>query len=113
MKKIHTDDQKYFRAKKKVDNLKGFYSNLLAYCLVIPFLIFINLMTSPDHYWFWYPAIGWGIGIVFHAVGVFNHTSFFVLFNIILFIMSRKFSIFVKTLFDIFKISNKEYKSFI
>lgn len=77
MEKIYTDDQKYLRAKKKVDNLKGFYSNLLAYCLVIPFLIFINLMTSPDHYWFWYPAIGWGIGIVFHAVGVFNRTSFF------------------------------------
>ena len=77
MEKLDTEEQKYLLAKKKVDNLKGFYSNLLAYCLVIPFLIFINLMTSSGHYWFWYPAIGWGIGIVFHAVGVFNHTSFF------------------------------------
>jgi hypothetical protein len=77
MENKYTEEQKYLRAKKKVENLKGFYSNLLAYCLVIPFLIFINLMTSRDHYWFWYPAIGWGIGIVFHAVGVFNHTSFF------------------------------------
>ena len=77
METKYTEEQKYLRAKKKVENLKGFYSNLLAYCLVIPFLIFINLMTSPGHQWFWYPMIGWGIGIVFHAVGVFNHTSFF------------------------------------
>ncbi len=76
MKTIDSEEQKYSRAKKKVENLKGFYSNLLAYCLVIPFLIFINLMTSPHHLWFWYPMVGWGIGIVFHAVGVFNKTSF-------------------------------------
>lgn len=77
MEKIVTEEQKYLRAKKRVKDLKGFYGNLLAYCLVIPFLVFINLMTSPDHLWFWYPMIGWGIGIVFHAVGVFNRTSFF------------------------------------
>ena len=75
MKTYKTDEDKYLRAKKKVDDLKGFYSNLLSYCLVIPFLIFINLLTSPDHYWFWYPMIGWGIGICFHAWGVFNRSS--------------------------------------
>ncbi|MBK5207902.1 MAG: 2TM domain-containing protein [Flavobacteriaceae bacterium] len=73
MKTYYTEEDKYIRAKKKVDNLKGFYSNLLSYCLIIPFLIFINLMTSPNHLWFWWPMIGWGIGIIFHAFGVFNH----------------------------------------
>ena len=72
MKTYNTEEDKYSRAKKKVDNLKAFYSNLLSYCLVIPFLIFINLMTSPHHHWFWYPMIGWGIGICFHAFGVFS-----------------------------------------
>ena len=57
MKTYYTEEDKYIRAKKKVDNLKGFYSNLLSYCLVIPFLIFINLMTVPEHHWFWYPAV--------------------------------------------------------
>ena len=70
MKTYNTEENKYLRAKKRVDNLKGFYSNLLAYCLVIPFLIFINLMTVPEYLWFWYPLIGWGIGICFHAFGV-------------------------------------------
>lgn len=73
MKTNFSEEDKYLRAKKKVENLKGFYSNLLSYCIVIPFLIFINLMTSPDHLWFWWPMFGWGIGIVFHAFGVFYH----------------------------------------
>ena len=30
-------------------------------------------MTSPNHLWFWWPMFGWGIGIIFHAFGVFNH----------------------------------------
>ena len=73
MKTYYTEEDKYIRAKKKVDNLKGFYSNLLAYCLIIPFLIFINYMTSPNHLWFWWPMFGWGIGIAFQAFSVFNH----------------------------------------
>ena len=72
----YSKKDKYIKAKKRVDNLKGFYANIIAYCIVIPFLIFINLMTSPDHLWFWYPMIGWGIGIIFHAVGVFNKNIF-------------------------------------
>ena len=58
------------KSKKKVDDIKGFYWNLLSYCLVIPFLIFVNLMTSPGYHWFWWPMLGWGIGMVFHAYGV-------------------------------------------
>lgn len=73
MKTYYSEEDKYIRAKKKVENLKGFYSNLLAYVLVIPFLIFINLKTSPNHLWFWWPMLGWGVGIVFHAFGVFGH----------------------------------------
>ncbi len=77
MKTIYSEEEKYIRAKKKVDNVKGFYSNLLAYCLVIPFLFFINYMTSPSYWWFWWPALGWGIGIGFHAFGVFGNNLIF------------------------------------
>ena len=73
MKTYYTEENKYIKAKKKVENLKSFYSNLIAYCLVIPFLIFVNLMTSPNHLWFWWPMFGWGIGICFHAFGVFGY----------------------------------------
>ena len=77
MKRDFTEEQKYLRAKKKVDDLKGFYWNVISYVLVIPFLIFINLMTSPGYHWFWFPMAGWGIGIAFHAYGVFGTGIFF------------------------------------
>lgn len=64
--------QAYARASKRVKDLKGFYSNLIAYCVVIPFLIFINLSTAPEYYWFWWPALGWGIGVALNALQVFG-----------------------------------------
>src|SRR5210317_1953081 len=77
MKEQYSDEIKYQRAKKRVEDIKGFYGNLLSYCLVIPFLIFINRMTSPHFNWFWFPMIGWGIGILFHGWSVYGQNMFF------------------------------------
>jgi sensor histidine kinase YesM len=55
--------EKYIRAKKRVDELKGFYYGLVSYCVVIPFLIFVNYRTNWEHQWFWYPMFGWGLGV--------------------------------------------------
>ena len=62
----------YERASKRVKELKGFYGNLISYCLVIPFLIFVNLYTAPKYHWFWWPMLGWGIGLASHALQVFG-----------------------------------------
>lgn len=62
----------YDRATKRVKEMKGFYGNLISYCLVIPFLIFINLRTSPQYMWFWWPMLGWGIGVASHGFQVFG-----------------------------------------
>ena len=67
-----SDSEKYLRATKKVKEIKDFYNNLMMYCIMIPWLIFINLRFSPRHYWFFYPMIGWGIGLVFHGIGAFG-----------------------------------------
>lgn len=67
-----TQNSAYERASKRVKELKGFYGNLISYCLVIPFLIFVNLYTSPKYYWFWWPMLGWGIGLASHAFQVFG-----------------------------------------
>ncbi len=58
-------------AKDRVEELRGFYSHLAAYVLVNCFLFFVNLQTSPNHLWFYWPLMGWGIGLALHAVGVF------------------------------------------
>lgn len=62
----------YERASKRVKELKGFYGNLISYCIFIPFLIFINLWTSSQYHWFWWPVLGWGIGVISHALQVFG-----------------------------------------
>lgn len=64
-------DDSYVRARKHVEELKGFYSSLISYFLFIPFFIFINYWTSWDFKWFWFPIIGWGIGLSIHAFKVF------------------------------------------
>ena len=70
-----TENTAYYRAKKRVDELKGFYGNLISYCCVIPFLIFINLTFSPHFQWFWFSAAGWGFGLTMHALKVFGYSS--------------------------------------
>lgn len=69
--------EKYQRAKKQVTEIKGFYSHLLAYTTVISFLAVINLIYSPIYLWFFYPLLGWGLGVFFHAMKVFNFMPFF------------------------------------
>ncbi len=62
----------YQKAAKRVEDLKGFYSNLISYCIIIPFLIFINLYTSPEYLWFIWPMLGWGFGLSMHALKTFG-----------------------------------------
>ncbi len=64
---------KYIRAKKRVDELKGFYGSFIAYCVVIPFLIYINYTTSWHFKWFWFPVFGWGLGLIIQAFQVYGY----------------------------------------
>jgi len=64
----------YIKAKERVEKLKGFYSNLFSYCCVIPILIYINI-SSGGNQWFWFPMFGWGIGLFFHALETFGYSK--------------------------------------
>ncbi|MDC9722087.1 MAG: histidine kinase [Urechidicola sp.] len=66
------DNERYHKAKKRVELLKGFYGSLIAYCIVIPFLIYLNHRVSPGFQWFWFPVFGWGLGITIQAFQVFG-----------------------------------------
>ena len=69
----YSEQDAYYKAKKRVEEIKGFYGNLTSYCVIIPFLIFINYYTSWKFQWFWFPMLGWGMGLIFHAFGVFGY----------------------------------------
>ena len=62
----------YNRASKRVQQLKGFYGNLISYCVVIPILMIINLCTT-NFQWFWFPMLGWGMGLTFHGLETFGY----------------------------------------
>ena len=70
------ENSNYVKAIERVEKLKEFYQNLASYCLVIPFLIFINLRFSPGFHWFWFPIFGWGMGLTFHFLEVNNYNIF-------------------------------------
>jgi hypothetical protein len=61
----------YEEAKERVQEIKGFYVHLVAYVLVNIFLIVLNLLTSPGRWWFYWPLLGWGIGLGSHGATVF------------------------------------------
>lgn len=65
----------YYKAKKRVEELKGFYGNLISYCIVIPILIFVNLTYMAEFQWFWFSMCGWGFGLIMHAFKVFGYSS--------------------------------------
>ncbi len=68
---MENESAKYLKARKRAKELKGFYSHLMTYLVVNTFMVIINLTTSPDHYWFLWPMLGWGFGLFWHFSGVF------------------------------------------
>lgn len=77
MENTNTDQERYLKAKKRVNEIKGFYGNLTSYVLVNLFLFILNMVTSPEHLWFFWPMLGWGIGVIIHGLKVFNQLPFF------------------------------------
>ncbi|MFB6468878.1 2TM domain-containing protein [Cytobacillus sp. Hz8] len=69
-------DEKYLRAKKKVQNLKAFYIHLTVYILVNIMLFFINLLSDAGNWWFLYPLGGWGIGVLVHGLSTIAFFNF-------------------------------------
>lgn len=66
MKYIENNESKYRRAKERIEAIKGFYMNIVAYCIVIPFLFFLNYNTT-DFPWAIFPTLGWGFGLIVHG----------------------------------------------
>ncbi|NJB72092.1 putative membrane protein [Saonia flava] len=67
------ENRRYAKAKKRVKEVKGFYTHIIAYIVLIPIWIFINYMTYWDFKWFWFPVVGMGISIIVHAIKVYGY----------------------------------------
>lgn len=70
------DSQKNYRkAKQRAGAKMGFYIHAVVFGVVILFLAVLNMVMSPTYMWFLWVFGGWGLGLVFHGMGVFLFTS--------------------------------------
>jgi hypothetical protein len=69
------DHDAYQKAKQQVADIRGFYIHFSIYIIVNIFFLVVNLKYSPHHLWFFWPTMGWGIGLLFHGLSVFSFTS--------------------------------------
>lgn len=73
----YQDEELYLRAKKRVEKIKKFYVHLVTYIAVNIFLIVMpqfNNIKAGHFTWhegMFYMPFFWGIGLAFHALGVF------------------------------------------
>lgn len=75
-------EEAYLRAKKKLDEIVGFYWHLAIYIIVNLFLIIIigSNLDKGESFWSigtFATALFWGIGLAFHFFGVFGPRIFF------------------------------------
>ena len=86
--KEYNKEEKYIRAKKKVERIKGFYRHLTVFLGFNIFLILFKMMgiigegksfwsalTDTQALFTWIP---WGIGLTIHGIVVFEVFTFFV-----------------------------------
>ena len=73
------EDEKYIKAKKRVKEIKDFYTHLIIFVVVVIALTIINLATlkmgefEEGHRFFWYlyPLGFWGFAVFMHAMRTF------------------------------------------
>ena len=67
-----SEEQIYEQAKKRVEARKGFFIHLIVYiCVNILLIIIWAFVAGAGFPWFIFPLVGWGIGLLFHGLGVF------------------------------------------
>ena len=66
-----SEEEIYSLARKRVEEKKGFRVHLTVYICVNILLVIIWWATGAGFPWFVFPLGGWGIGILFHFLGVY------------------------------------------
>jgi hypothetical protein len=68
------EDPLFRAAEKRAEMLQGYYIHLLVYAAINLGLFLINLVTRGDSggWWFYWPLLGWGIGLLVHTLVTFG-----------------------------------------
>ncbi|MDF1736236.1 MAG: helix-turn-helix domain-containing protein [Minwuia sp.] len=60
-----------------VKRLKRFHFHWITYAVTLPCLLMLNLYLNPDRLWVVTVALGWGFGLMLHAVWLFGMAGLF------------------------------------
>ncbi len=63
-------------AKMRVEEIKSFYVHAVIYGVVNLVLISINVIEQDETWWALWALLGWGVGLMMHALAVFGPISF-------------------------------------
>ena len=70
---VSTDEEAAMRHVRKI---RDFYVRVARYVIVITGLAIFNFIKMPDRIWVIWPALGWGLGLVFYGMRVFGTMPF-------------------------------------
>jgi hypothetical protein len=66
------EEKRYEKARERVQEIRGFYIHLMVYVIVNFGIFLFNMLVSRQELWFYWPLMGWGVGLGFHALFVFG-----------------------------------------
>jgi hypothetical protein len=66
------EDEVVRRAREQVEAKKWFYGHGLIYLVVNLGLVLMWAISTHGFPWFFWSLMGWGIGLLFHYLGVFG-----------------------------------------
>lgn len=65
------EEELYREARETVEAKKGFYIHLIVYLICSVVIYFVWRFTWTGYRWYVWPVLGWGVGVLFHFLGVF------------------------------------------
>lgn len=76
--KTNDQEEKFMRARERVEELRKFYMGIATYLFVIGILAGVNYYSNGFRsMWFLWVAGFWGLGIIFHAAKIFGRNVLF------------------------------------
>jgi hypothetical protein len=63
-------DPRYQKAKQRAEQVQGLLIHVIVYLVVNAGLFTIDALTG-DGWWFFWPMLGWGLGLAMHAMVLF------------------------------------------
>jgi uncharacterized membrane protein len=67
-----TEHQNTARASQQAEAITGFYIHFAIFVFVIALLLAVNWFATPEVWWVQWAFLGWGIGVLAHALPVFG-----------------------------------------